>query len=87
MITFPETDNCLKTGMGAGFKNSWEHFEKNKKKTMETVSKNGGNCSKKSGGNYFKKCDGSCDALGPLNFYEDYFSSLEFVLQNSAQLS
>ena len=46
MITFPETDNCLKTGMGAGFKNSWEHFE-NKTKQWKLFQKKGGNCSKK----------------------------------------
>ena len=86
MITFPETDNCLKTGMGAGFKNSWEHFEK-KTKQWKLFQKMEGTVLKKSGGNYFKKCDGSCDASRPLNFYEDYFSSLEIVLQNSAQLS
>ena len=45
MITFQETDNCLKTDVGAGFKNWWELFEK----------KNDGNCSKKKWWELFKK--------------------------------
>ena len=57
------------------------------KKVMETVSKSGENCFKKSVGNHFKKCDRSCDTLGPLQVYKDFFSSLDIVLQNSAQLS
>ena len=44
MITFSETENFLKTGVRAGFKKLDGSFLK---KTMETVLKNRGDCSKK----------------------------------------